>query len=399
MIKIIAILNNSIGAGGGFDQALNAILQMQRLSVNRFGFEVFTTVNSNLAFLNRLGVQATAIKITIFDRLLAKISPNTWWQDIQSRIKLVGPLEKKLVRHGCDVVYFITPGSASSGLQKLNFITTVWDLCHRETPEFPEVRNYNTFFVREKYYQNNLGSALLILTDSQRLADIASHHYGIERDRLLAMPFAPSPLLDEAHSLEKDEVLKKYRLESDYFFYPAQFWAHKNHIRILQALLYLRERHDWVPKVVFSGKDHGNLGYVQKFIKVNKLEAQVNILGFVPSEDMRGLYENAVAVVMPTYFGPTNLPPLEAWALGKPLIYSAHLAEQTGNAALLVNPDDAVDLAKAMLLCTKPAVHDQLVESGKQRLADIEKQRSAAEDQLCIALDRFAARRQCWSEY
>ena len=396
MIKIIAILDNEFGAGGGFDQALNAIMQMQRLSENRFDFEVFTTEESNVYFLDRLGLKATSIKITKFDRWLAKLSQSSVWHGLQVRFKLIGPLEKKLIQHGCDVVYLVTPSVLSAGLQKLNYITTLWDLSHRETPEFPEVRAFNTFFIREINFQHNLASALLILTESQQLADMASHYYGIERNRFLAMPLTPSPFIHEAHAIKTADVLEKYSLEADYFFYPAQFWAHKNHIRILQALLTLRDVHGWVPIVVFSGKDHGNLGHIEQFIKTNKLETQVIILGFVPSEDMRGLYENASAVVMPTYFGPTNLPPLEAWSLDIPLIYSVHLAEQAGNAAILVDPDNAIELANAMLLCVKPEVRSQLIGAGHHRLAEIVAKRTHAEADLCVALERFEARRQCW---
>jgi hypothetical protein len=41
LIKITAIIDSTIGTGGGFDQALNAIVQMERLSLNRFEFNVF----------------------------------------------------------------------------------------------------------------------------------------------------------------------------------------------------------------------------------------------------------------------------------------------------------------------------------------------------------------------
>ncbi len=396
MIKIIAILNNAIGTGGGFDQALNAVVQMQRLSINRFDFEVFTTEEHNVYFLSRLGIQATFIKVTFFDRLLVKFSQNSFWQSLQVRLKLIGPLERKLIRHGCDVVYFVTPSNLSECLQKLNYINTVWDLCHRETPEFPEVRDFNIFFIREKNYQHNFGPALLTLTDSYKLADMASQYYGIERTRFLEMPFGPTSFIDEMHAIKKEDVLKKYSIETDYFFYPAQLWAHKNHIRILQALQILRDVHGWMPTVVFSGKDCGNLNYIKKYIKNHNLELQVMILGFIPSEDMRGLYEGSMAVVMPTYFGPTNLPPLEAWSLGLPLIYSAHLAEQTDNAALLVDPDNATELSDAMLLCTKPEVRNQLISAGHRRLADIAYQRTVAENKLCNMLAKFAARRQCW---
>jgi glycosyltransferase involved in cell wall biosynthesis len=397
MIKVIAIVSNGIGSGGGFDQALNAVLQMRRLSSNRFAFEVFTTVPDNVGFLTRLGVQSTVVRVSVFDRLLVKLSQNSLWQSLQRRLQWVGPLEKKLIRHGCDVVYLVTPDDLSAALQKLNYITTIWDLCHRETPEFPEVREFNTFSVRERNYKHNLGAALLTLTESRRLADMASQYYGIERGRFLAMPLTPMPFLDEVHAVTAVEVVGKYCLEADYFFYPAQFWAHKNHIRILQALIELRDVHGWLPNVVLSGKDGGTLPYVEKFIKTHHLQSQVKLLGFVPSEDMRGLYENAMAVVMPTYFGPTNLPPLEAWSVGVPLIYSAHLGEQAGNAALLVDPDNATELANAMRLCVKSDVRDQLIEAGRIRLAEISSQRCAAETELCKVLEKFALRRQCWA--
>lgn len=396
LIKIIAIIDNNIGAGGGFNQALNAIMQMKRLSINRFNFEVFTASKENVFFLKNFGVCASGVQITIFDRMLVMLSQNKLWQFIQRRLKIIGPLEKKLSQHGCDVVYFVTPSRLCACLQKLNYINTVWDLCHRDTPEFPEVREFNEFVIRENNYKYNFGAALVTLTDSFRLADMAARFYGIDKQRFIAMPFEPTPFLMENQQVGVGGVLDKRKLETGYLYYPAQFWPHKNHIRILQALIILRDEQAWSPTVVFSGKDYGNLVHIKNFISENSLESQIRILGFVPPEDIRGLYENAMVVVMPTYFGPTNLPPLEAWLLNVPLIYSSHLAEQAGNAALLVDPDSATELATALQLCRKPEVREQLVRAGHQRLAEISQQRASAEDSLCSVLEKFAVRRQCW---
>ena len=123
---------------------------------------------------------------------------------------------------------------------------------------------------------------------------------------------------------------------------------------------------------------------------------QVKLLGFVPSEDMRGLYENAATIIMPTYFGPTNLPPLEAWSLGIPLIYSAHLTEQAGEAALLFDPDDSKDLAKKMLFSFKQKIRKKFIFEGYQRFHEIESQKKIAEDKLSIIIKKFSKRRQCW---
>ncbi len=394
-MKIIAILEDDSGAGGGFNQALNAILQMRGLCEGRFGFEVFTTRSANLPHLVRIGLKAHVFPWSTTDRLVRRLSASGWWHSVQARIKLVGPLEKALLEHGCDLVYFVAPGNASAGLQKLNYITTIWDLCHRDAPEFPEVRDFNTFFIRERHLRNTLGPAVAVLTDSEQLAGAAARRYGIDPDRFLPMPFAPSPFIDQAHSTSKDAVLGKHRLEEGYFFYPAQFWAHKNHIRILEALLLLKAD-GWKPRVVFSGKDNGGRAHLEAFVSQNDLQEQVIFLGFVPAEDLRGLYEGSTAVVMPTYFGPTNLPPLEAWSLRKPLVYSAHLAGQAGDAALLIDPDNANELATAMKRCNDPGVRARLVDSGVARLEYFATKRESAEKELLRRLDQFAARLRCW---
>ena len=209
------------------------------------------------------------------------------------------------------------------------------------------------------------------------------------------MPFSPAPLLTEIHATSTHDVLAKYQIEGGYFFYPAQFWSHKNHIRILEALLILQQE-GWRPTMVFTGSDMGNRKTVERFITRNGLAEQVKILGFVPAEDMRGLYSGSRAVVMPTYFGPTNLPPLEAWMIGRPLIYSSHLREQAGDAAILIDPDDVDELAAALKASMDDRLCADLVEKGRRRLQEIEVQRDMAEADLLSRLVRFEKRSRCW---
>ncbi|HAB36706.1 MAG TPA: glycosyltransferase [Rhodobacteraceae bacterium] len=395
-MKIIAILENKIDDGGAFNQALNAITQMRRICEGRFEFEVFSTVKENTDDLKKLGISCTWVPITFADKIIAMLTDWRWWGRIQNLIKIHGPFEKKLIQHGCDLVYFLTQSSNSKLLQQTNFITTVFDLCHRDTPEFPEVRSFGKFLAIEEHFKRNLASALVVITESERLSDTVSRRYGIDRERCLSMPMSASPLLQDEVSSDTSYVLKKYNLKLGYFFYPAQFWAHKNHIRILEALVHLREAGIQY-NVVFAGGDKGNKKHVEKFAAQNFLNEQVRFLGFVPAEDMRGLYEGSVAVVMPTYFGPTNLPPFEAWLIKRPLVYSSQLKEQAGVAAFYANPDDAMELAAAMRSCANTEIAASLVEKGTSRLRQIEKLREDAEIKLMNRLIQFEIRRRCWS--
>jgi glycosyltransferase involved in cell wall biosynthesis len=395
-MKIVAVLDIALGAGGGYEQALNAIIQMKNICKDEFEFEVVTTHRQNIAVLQIYGIKAWPFKYSFFDKVIAKFSNHWFWSLIQTRLKITGPLETFLIQKRCDLVYFTTPGSMSASLQRLNFISTLWDLTHRTSLEFPEVREFGIFQNRENHFKNNLVSAYLVLTDSERLADLASFFYGIERRRFLAMPFSPSlSIISNQDGLTKQQVLNEYGLNEGYFFYPAQFWPHKNHIRILEAMVLLKSRSIF-PQVVFSGKDYGGKERLVKFIHENELTNQVHFLGFVPPQSMRGLYEGSLAVVMPTYFGPSNLPPLEAWALNKLLIYSDGIGDQVCDGGILVDPSSACQLGEAMLIALKRDQIDEIICRGEKRLLEIKASITESEKILLAKLKEFQRLLDCW---
>jgi glycosyltransferase involved in cell wall biosynthesis len=82
------------------------------------------------------------------------------------------------------------------------------------------------------------------------------------------------------------------------------------------------------------------------------------------------LYKNAFALAYMTLFGPDNLPPLEAFALGCPVLASdiSGAREQLGNAALFVNPTNPQEIAEAILKLHHDAqLRSTLKERGIQR--------------------------------
>jgi glycosyltransferase involved in cell wall biosynthesis len=396
-MKVIAVLESPITIGGGFNQALNAILQMQRVCEGKFDFEVFTTYEENIKYLQQFGIKSVVFSFSFVDKLLVKLSTSSLWQTIQLRSRIIGAFEKKLEQHGCDLAYFVTATACISSLQRLNYIATVWDSCHRDMPEFPEMRDFNQLYLRDRYNRNSLFPAVVAIVDAVSSVDSIAFRYGVDHARLLPMPFTPSPFLSSNTAKSKDEVLATYKLSTGYYFYPAQFWAHKNHIRILEALL-LSNKDGVKYTVVFAGGDQGNLAHLERFVEQNNLDSQVHFLGFVPTDDMRGLYEGCQAVIMPTYFGPTNLPPLEAWMLEKPLIYSSLFCEQAKDAAVLVDPDEASQLASAMSFCMDEGNCKQLIKAGQVRLRELNNELKASEEELLAILSRFEKRLRCWSK-
>ena len=120
------------------------------------------------------------------------------------------------------------------------------------------------------------------------------------------------------------------------------------------------------------GNDYGNKKFLIKTVESMNLTAQVHFLGFISREEVVAFYKTALALVMPTYFGPTNIPPLEAFAFGCPVCYSdlPGLREQVGDAAFLMNLDDESSLVSIIetLLQDKNTVEAKIT-AGYRRLA------------------------------
>ena len=149
--------------------------------------------------------------------------------------------------------------------------------------------------------------------------------------------------------------------------------------------------------LVLVGSDKGNLGYVKSMAQKLKLSEYVHFLGFVPQEDMVPLYRQAFALIYMTFFGPDNLPPLEAMSLGCPVIASnvSGANEQLGNASLIVDHRDPQEIASAIkLLFDDPVLRDSLIKGGLIRANGWKADDYAKE--IFTLIDGFKSIRCCW---
>ena len=256
----------------------------------------------------------------------------------------------------------------------------IYDLNHRLQPEFPEVSASGEFNRREYLYINTCRYATFVLVDSEAGKEDVLRLYGkyIDEERIRILPYYPLPTATSLPSAEElERVAAKYRLPKRYFFYPAQFWRHKNHAAILHAVKLIAQQSGETVPVVFCGS-YADYFRAQNFNEIRALAKQLGIaanifyLGMVPNEDIGPLYTLSSGLVMPTFFGPTNIPPLEAWSYGRPVITSniRGIKEQAGDGALLVDPRSPQELAHAMLrLWQDEALGRDLAARGKQRIA------------------------------
>jgi glycosyltransferase involved in cell wall biosynthesis len=209
-----------------------------------------------------------------------------------------------------------------------------------------------------------------VLVDSKTGKSHVTEAYPIEPARVHVLPFvAPHYISQDTAPADFDS---RYTLPSKFIFYPAQFWAHKNHVRLLKALAQALKS---VPDLhlVLAGSKKNAYAEILRTIDKLDLRAHVHILGYIPDRDMSAFYRRARALVMPTFFGPTNIPPLEAMAVGCPMALSDIYAmpEQVGDAALLFDPASVAEIASAIIRLAKDdALCARLSAAGRQRTTE-----------------------------
>ncbi|NNP73966.1 hypothetical protein A7P53_15390 [Acinetobacter defluvii] len=388
-LNIACVFEGDIESGGGFQTQLSIILKLSKN--DKYKITAFTFSNKNEELLIKHGLNVVCLKTSIFDKILKIFSLQIWFQIL--RFKWKTTFEKSLDNHSIDLVYFLSPSSLALYLVDHNYIYTVWDLCHRDMPEFPEVNYYREFELRENLYTLVSKKAVAILTDSKLGKDNLIRRYGVDSERIFNISFAPSINAKESNFIN---IKEKYNIESNYIYYPAQFWAHKNHVYIIDAIVKLKNK-GILLAAVFSGSDKGNLEYILGYAKKLDVEHLIHYIGFAPNEEIYYLYKQSLALVMPSYFGPTNIPPLEAFVIGTPVIYSDldGLREQVEGAALLCDLKNSSHLVEHLeLLINSSEKRIELIELGYKRLEELQK--SSIDQTLIKIFDDYSVKVKCW---
>src|SRR5207237_5511325 len=122
--------------------------------------------------------------------------------------------------------------------------------------------------------------------------------------------------------------------------------------------------------VVFTGSDQGNERCVRELVDQMQLRDQIFFLGHVSRPTLKALYQHALCLCYVSFFGPENLPPLEAFGLGCPVIAAdvPGATEQLADAAIRVNPSNELEIADALkLLSNDKTKRDELTRRGKER--------------------------------
>jgi glycosyltransferase involved in cell wall biosynthesis len=305
-------------------------------------------------------------------------------------------LERALRRSGVQV---LVSESVVWELGRVANVGWLWDFQHLHLPELfsePEVA------LRDRKFKRTL-----------RLADRILATRSVERD---AQTFAPAyaakirvvqPLtLIDSSIYERDPrlVIQKYALPGEFVYTPGQFWLHKNHRRLFEALDLLSGR-GVRPHVVLTGssleyRDPEHFPALMQFVADHNLSEQVHYLGSVPREDVFDLIRQSVCVVNPSLFEGWGYAVDEAASVGKRILASDIAAhhDQDPPACVYFDPHSTEELADRLAAVwrdTKPGPDARLETEARARAPQrVQMFGTALYDALCEAAQERQGRRE-----
>lgn len=252
------------------------------------------------------------------------------------------------------------------------YIVTIHDF---QQEYYPEFFTFKERVARKIMYRTGI-FANLIVVESNYVKQDAIKFLKVSENKIKVLPSPPPSFLRSITiSQERSyQIKRKYELPDRYLFYPAQFWYHKNHIKLLESLSYIKQKYNETINLVLVGSKQNNYENVMKKIEELELTNQVKYLGYVPDEDMPYLYKLSTALVMPTLFESVSLPIWEAFYLGVPVVSSnvCALPEQVGDAGLLFDPHNIEDMSeKIYRIWTDEKLRQELVQKGYERVKDM----------------------------
>jgi glycosyltransferase involved in cell wall biosynthesis len=194
------------------------------------------------------------------------------------------------------------------------------------------------------------------MVSSETARDDLERFYPAARGRAHVVRFAID--LDIPTYLgRRDEMRATYGLPERFYFLPNQFWRHKNHMTVIDALARLKAagKLDHVMPVALSGlnkdpRSPGHFDALMSAVEQAGVGSHFRYLGLIPYEHVLALAGCCDRLINPSFFEGWSTPIEEAKALGAPLLLSdIPIHREQAPHARFFDPRDPATLAEALL--------------------------------------------------
>ncbi|MDD5342389.1 MAG: glycosyltransferase family 1 protein [Patescibacteria group bacterium] len=253
------------------------------------------------------------------------------------------------------------------------FIVTIHDLI---ITHFPTTRATTLgparYLLKRLGYQWVISSAVKrsrkVITVSEYTKRELVSYFRLNPDKVAVTYEAAEPF--SATPTPAQDVLAKYKINEPYILYVGNAYPHKNLELLLEAFAELKERFPEL-KLVLVGRLDYFYGRLKNKSELMGFASRVVFPGYIPDEDLPGLYQKAMLYVFPSLAEGFGLPPLEAMQYGLPVVASSAscLPEVLGRGAAYFDPKSKHAIVKVLsdLINDSPA-RDNLRQLGYRQV-------------------------------
>ncbi len=310
--------------------------------------------------------------------LWSRNAPYRRWRLLKQLLLQKDPsVERAFLQAGIDLVF---QHSAWYGCRfQLPTLAWIADFQHRY---FPGHFSFENYWRREIGYHALARCATTILVSSQDACQDCERFYPAAINKIEVLPFAVrvSPEMLK----QPDEMLrKKYNLPDRFFFLPNQFWKHKNHLGVVEALKIIKARgHSII--IIVSGnpqdvRDPGHPKKIFSMVKEYQLENEFQFIGMIPYADIFPLMRASIAVINPSFFEGWSTTVEEAKSIGAPLVLSdlrVH-REQAPEVCRFFDPHNPESIADTLISAWRewrPGPHPDLERAALGKVSERRKE-------------------------
>lgn len=243
-------------------------------------------------------------------------------------------------------------------------IVTVHDLI-RHFSRGKDTTTHHSFFYQIKYYGYLFMTKVVFLTShlivpSNYWRNFIIDKYNFPENKITTTYEAVDPEFMDGSSTAGPAA------PQNYIIYTGNLYPHKNINVIIEALQSLPGLKLKIicARSVFQDR-------LEKLISRNKLQDQVEFLGFVADHQFKQIYSHALALVHPSLIEGFSLTGLEAMAMNCPVISSnsSCMPEIYGDSVLYFDPHEPRELVeKIQLLQNTPSLRSKLIELGRKQI-------------------------------
>ena len=251
-------------------------------------------------------------------------------------------------------------------LSSCKFVFTLHDLQELHLPQ-----NFSKLILiwRDYMYRKISKLSAFIITESNYVKNDIVNYLNYNPQRIIV---AESPPIFDFEEVDEDFVKKKYHIKQgiDYIFFPAQFWKHKNHRRVINAFSNIIKKHRNI-KLIITGRKSREYDNIMAQISELNILKYILHLENIDQVDMPYFFKNSIVTIAPTLHESISIPVFEAFYFESPVCASGILAikDQVSNAGLQFDPTNEDSIYRSLdKMLSNEGLRLDFKSKGKNRL-------------------------------